>query len=149
MIKAAYTEHNYFNDLAFIKKVEGSPVHRHLNTDFNDPSILNRKITLLKGKYSDLNTPGGSTPIEQCSNPRVSRALKKIYEQTKKNVTAYRAKATERMDATLKKAEEIRNDTSLESRARTIVALRHGGIRDDAFLEEAVERELQHLTNGQ
>ena len=90
MAKATYSIDDFLSDAKFVDRVESSDASHKIDSDFDNGYITDVKRSLLKLKgYRGLNVKGGRRPLRECSNVRVSRALRNCYRQAKKKVVDY------------------------------------------------------------
>ncbi len=99
MVRNDYDIDDLLEDLRFRSAVENSRAFEHLERNFDSQEILEEKVLLLKLKgYSQLKARGGEFPLSECSNPRISQALKNTYEQARKNIENYQEMSAQALE---------------------------------------------------
>lgn len=139
-----YNLEDFLEDSRFARKVECSPAHNYLDQGFGSPSMALEKARLLREKgYSHLKAKGGSLPIERCTQPCISNALKNTYKQAKKNMAEHSERSRKRAEQFNKDWERARN--SPQTTEQTLAAMDGGWYFVKQEHPEEFEQYMQEL----
>lgn len=116
MLSPHYNFKNLLADIKLIDAVENSPAYDYLGEDFDlDGHIRASKIEALGQRFDNLVVAKGERmSLDDCSDTRISRALRNAYEQAQTNIFNYQEQKEAEWAEKERVWQEIRDATTIE-----------------------------------